>query len=58
MDTPIEAKFFSVKEVAVMLGKCNKWVYQRKEKIPGYTRIAGAILFNREVFLSGLKPRR
>ena len=46
MDTPIEAKFFSVKEVAVMLGKCNKWVYQRKEKIPGYTRIAGAILFN------------
>jgi hypothetical protein len=51
MDSP----YLSVGEVAEMLGKSSKWVYQQKGVIPGFFKLAGSIFFDREVLLSGLK---
>ncbi|MFA6472928.1 MAG: helix-turn-helix domain-containing protein [Candidatus Latescibacterota bacterium] len=51
MDKP----YLSVGEVALLLGKCQKWVYQKKGVIPGYFKLAGSIFFDREILMLGLK---
>ncbi len=51
MDKP----YLSVGEVALLLGKSQKWVYQKKGVIPGFFKLAGSIFFDREVLLLGLK---
>lgn len=51
MDKP----YLSVGEVALLLGKSQKWVYQNKSEIPGYFKLAGSIFFDREILVSSLK---
>ena len=51
MDKP----YLSVGEVALLLGKSQKWVYQKKGVIPGFFKLAGSIFFDREVLLSNLR---
>ena len=51
MDSP----YLSVGEIALLLGKSKKWVYQRKAEIPGYFKLAGSIFFDREILLSNLR---
>jgi hypothetical protein len=47
--------YLSVCEVAKLLGKSQKWVYQQKGLIPGFFKLAGSIFFDREILMSGLK---
>lgn len=49
--------YLTVGEVAVLLGKCEKWVYSNKEEIPGFFRLAKSIFFDQEVLFSDLKSR-
>ena len=51
MDKP----YLSVGEVALLLGKSQKWVYQKKGVIPGFFKLAGSIFFDREILMLGLK---
>ena len=51
MDSP----YLSVGEVAQLLGKSQKWVYQNKGVIPGCFKLAGSIFFDREILVSSLK---
>lgn len=43
-----------VDQVAKRLDVSEKWVYQNKEKIPGYFKINGLIRFNQQKFLKGI----
>ncbi|MFH1052736.1 MAG: helix-turn-helix domain-containing protein [bacterium] len=52
---PYECLSLTVKQVASLLGMSNKWVYRHKDEIPGYFKIAGAILFDKEIFFKELK---
>ena len=47
--------YLSVAQVAQLLGKSPKWVYQKKGVIPGFFKLAGCIFFDREILMSGLK---
>ena len=51
----MDSRYLSVGEVALLLGKSQKWVYQKKGVIPGYFKLAGSIFFDREILLSSLK---
>ncbi len=51
----MDSRYLSVGEVALLLGKSQKWVYQKKGVIPGYFKLAGSIFFDREILLSRLK---
>ena len=51
MDSP----YLTVDEVASLLRKSNKWVYSKKQLLPGYFKLEGAIFFDREILLSRLK---
>ena len=51
----MDNSYLTVCEVAKLLGKSPKWVYQRKGVIPGFFKLAGCIFFDREVLISGLK---
>ena len=51
MDNP----YLSVCQVSKLLGKSQKWVYQKKGVIPGFFKLAGSIFFDREILLLGLK---
>ena len=51
MDSP----YLTVDEVASQLRKSNKWVYSKKQLLPGYFKLGGAIFFDREILLSRLK---
>ena len=51
----MENLFITVEEVSVILRKNPKWVYNHKEKIPGFFRLEGAIFFDREILISHLK---
>ena len=53
----MESPYLSVGEVAQLLGKSQKWVYQKKSEIPGFFKLAGSIFFDREVLLSSLKTK-
>lgn len=46
----IMALFYSVGEMADILGITERSVYRSKSKIPGYVKIAGRCYFNRQVF--------
>lgn len=46
----MEALFYSVKEMASILGIAERSVYRIKEQIPGYVKIGGQVLFNRRTF--------
>ena len=51
----MDSRYLSVGEVALLLGKSQKWVYQKKGVIPGYFKLAGSIFFDREILLLNLK---
>lgn len=51
MDNP----YITVEEVAGLLRKNPKWVYNHKEDIPGFFRLAGAIFFDRDILTDHLK---
>jgi len=53
----MNSPYLSVGEVALFLRKSEKWVYQHKEKIPGYFRLAGSIFFDREILPANLKEK-
>ena len=51
----MDSRYLSVGEVALLLGKSQKWVYQKKGVIPGYFKLAGSIFFDREILLLNLR---
>jgi hypothetical protein len=51
------SNFITVKEVAALLGKSEKFVYQHQAQIPGYFKLCGAILFDRQLLEDELKKR-
>jgi len=51
MDKP----YLTVAEVALLLSRSEKWVYQKKFEIPGFFKLAGSIFFDRDVLTSSLK---
>ena len=51
MDSP----YLSVAEVAHLLGRTPKWVYENKGVIPGFFKLGGSNFFDRDVLVSGLK---
>jgi hypothetical protein len=51
----MDSNYLTVKEVAKLLGRSEKFVYLKKDLIPGYFKLAGSIFFDRELLLSSLK---
>ncbi len=51
----MEPSYLTVQEVADILRKNPKWVYTNKEKIPGYFKLAGSILFDQEILDEHIK---
>jgi len=51
----MESPYLTVKEVAQLLGKSEKWCYLKKEHLPGYFKLAGSIFFDKEVLLVTLR---
>ena len=51
----MKSPYLTVDEVAKLLRRSTKWVYCRKSQIPGYFKIAGSILFDREILQDHLK---
>ncbi len=51
----MESPYLTVDEVAKLLRKSSKWVYNHKEELPGYFKLAGAIFFDREILQAHLK---
>ena len=51
----MKSPYLTVGEVAKLLRRSKKWVYCRKTQIPGYFKIAGSILFDREILQSHLR---
>ena len=51
----MKSPYLTVDEVASLLRKSSKWVYTKKTKIPGYFKLGGSILFDREILESHLK---
>jgi predicted DNA-binding transcriptional regulator AlpA len=49
------SQFLSINEVAALLGKSSKWVYQRQAEIPGRFQIAKSIFFDKEALLNSLR---
>lgn len=49
--------YLTVKEVSSLLGKSEKWVYQKQTQIPGYFKLAGSIFFDKDVLLATLKQK-
>lgn len=46
----MKAMFYSVGEMAIILGIDQRSVYRLKEKIPGYNKLGGRIYYNRSTF--------
>ncbi len=53
----MESPYLSVGDVARLLRKSQKWVYQHKAEIPGFVKLAGSFFFDREILLSGLSKK-
>ena len=49
--------YLTVKEVAELLGRSQKFVYSKKDLIPGYFKLAGSIFFDKDVLLLTLKTK-
>ncbi|CAB1059417.1 hypothetical protein D1BOALGB6SA_4179 [Olavius sp. associated proteobacterium Delta 1] len=45
----MKSPYLTVDEVATLLRKSSKWVYNKKRQIPGYFKLAGSIFFDREI---------
>ena len=50
----MESPYLTVDEVASLLRKSSKWVYQKQTEIPGYFKLAGSIFFDREILQTHL----
>ena len=46
----MEAMFYSVGEMAGLLGITERSVYRLGNKIPGYCKIGGRVYYNRQTF--------
>ena len=53
----MKSPYLAVDEVAALLRKSTKWVYIKKEQIPGYFKLAGSIFFDREILQEHLKEQ-
>ena len=51
----MQSPYLTVREVAALFRKSEKWVYLRQAEIPGAFRVAGSIFFDREILESSLK---
>jgi hypothetical protein len=51
----MDSQFLSVKEVATLLNKSEKWVYLSKESLPGYFKLAKSIFFDKQLLLISLR---
>ena len=51
------SKFLCAKEVANILGKSLKWLYQNQLHIPGRFTVNKSIFWDEEIFFSSLKER-
>ena len=51
----MKSPYLTVDEVSKLLRRSTKWVYCRKTQIPGYFKIAGSILFDREILQNHLR---
>jgi hypothetical protein len=47
--------YLTVDEVAIVFRKSSKWVYTRKDQIPGFFKLKGSIFFDREILQTHLK---
>lgn len=39
-----------VKDIADILGRSERWVYQKKTEIPGYFKLGGSVYFHARTF--------
>lgn len=53
----MNSPYLTVKEVSEILGRSIKWIYQKKETLPGYFKLAGSIFFDKDVLLNALKAK-
>ena len=53
----MKSPYLTVDEVATLLRKSSKWVYSKKDQIPGYFKLAGSIFFDCEILQSHLKEQ-
>jgi predicted DNA-binding transcriptional regulator AlpA len=51
------AQFLVAKEVAEILGKSLKWLYQNQTRIPGRFVIGKSIFWDKEVLMEALKSQ-
>ena len=51
----MKSPYLTVDEVAEFLRKSSKWVYTKKQQIPGYFKLGGSIFFDREILQAHLK---
>ena len=51
----MESPFLTADEVALLLRKSTKWVYQRARDIPGAFKLGGSWFFDKDILLSSLK---
>jgi hypothetical protein len=51
----MDSHYLSVKEVANLLHKSEKWVYVNKGEIPGFFMLAKSIFFDRDILVCSLK---
>jgi len=52
MSSPI---FLSAGEVALLLRKSTKWVYQKADELPGAFKFGGTWFFDREIMVTSLQ---
>lgn len=53
----MKSPYLTVDEVSTLFRKSTKWVYNKKQQIPGYFKLAGSIFFDREILQDHLKER-
>ncbi|MCX6121910.1 MAG: hypothetical protein NTX44_09855 [Ignavibacteriales bacterium] len=51
----MDSQYLTVKEIALLLGKSEKWVYLNKSKIPGFFVLAKSIFFDKQFLLTTLR---
>ena len=51
----MQSPFLTADEVALLLRKSTKWVYQRAGEIPGAFKLGGSWFFDRDILVSSLK---
>jgi hypothetical protein len=47
--------FLSAGEVALLLRKSTKWVYQKADELPGAFKLGGTWFFDREIMVTSLQ---